>query len=153
MTAAPPFPPNSDLVALAWLAQRVPGIVAAQVAATLPDVATWLDEGFVTARSIPGTQPNVDIPLRRPVIQVDCWGAGGAQTAKPHWPKAFRLSELIRLATETPQQYGRPVTLPAEYAGARVQAAYLIAEPSRAEGDPSGYAHVTFDLALDWVPA
>lgn len=148
---APPFPPNSDLVMLAWLAQRVPGIVADQVAAQLPAVASWAAEGFVTAQSIPGTQPNVDLPIRKPVIQIDTWGAS-PDSARPHWPKAFRLAELIRLATEL-QEYGQPVTLPDEYSGARVQAVYLVAEPSRVSGDPSGYAHVTFDLALDWVPA
>ena len=147
-----PFPPNTDLVAEAWIAQRVPGIVAAQVAGSLPAVASWLDEGFVTVQSIPGTQPNVDIPVRRPIIQVDTWGASGAQTAKPHWGKAFRLAELIRLATEEGQEYGQTVTLPDAYDGARVQAAYLVAEPSKVPGDPSGYAHVTLDLALDWVP-
>lgn len=150
---APPFPPNSDLVALAWLAQRVPGIVEGQVAASLPAVASWVAEGFVTALSIPGTQPNLDIPLRKPVVQIDAWGAGGTATAKPHWPKAFRLAELIRVATEAGQLYGKPVTLPDDYSDARVQAVYLLSEPSRVNGDPSGYARVTFDLALDWVPA
>lgn len=153
MTLTGPFPPNSDLVMQAWLSQRVPGIVAGQVSGSLPDVASWLAEGFVTVQSIPGTQPNIDVPVRRPVFQIDTWGAAGVQTAKPHWPKAYRLAELIRLATEAPQIYGGPVTLPDEYTGARVQAAYLIAEPSKVTGDPSGYARVTLDLALDWVPA
>jgi hypothetical protein len=147
-----PFPPNSDLVAQAWLTQRVPGLVAGQVAGSLPDVASWLAEGFVTIASIPGTQPNIDVPIRRPIFQIDTWGASGTASAKPHWPKAYRLAELIRLATEA-QTYGQTVTLPDEYTDARVQAAYLISEPSRVAGDPSGYAHVTFDLALDWVPA
>ena len=150
---APPFPPNTDLVALAWLSQRVPGITAAQVAGTLPDVASWLAEGFVTAASVPGTQPVIDLPVRRPIIQVDTWGASGTSTAKPHWPKAYRLAELIRLAAEEGQVYGQPVTLPAEYTGARVQAVYLVTEPNKVPGDPSGYAHVTLDLAVDWVPA
>jgi hypothetical protein len=147
-----PFPPNSDLVMQAWIAQRVPGIVAAQVAGTLPAVTSWVEEGFVTVTSVPGTQPNVDIPLRKPLFQIDTYGAAGVQTAKPHWPKAFRLAELFRLATEA-QAYGTEVALPAEYTGARVQAVYLVTEPSRVAGDPSGYARVTFDVALDWVPA
>lgn len=150
---APPFPPNSDMVVLAWLAQRVPGIAAGQVAATLPALESWVEEGFVTVQSIPGTQPNIDVPIRRPVVQVDTWGATTANSAKPHWPKAFRLAELIRQATEAGQIHGKPVVLPADYTGVRVQSAYLLAEPSRVNGDPSGYAHVTLDLALDWVPA
>jgi hypothetical protein len=152
MSPLAPFPPNSDLVVQSWLGQRVPGIVAAQVAGTLPAVAAWLAEGFVTVQSVPGTQPNIDVPLRRPIMQIDCWGASGADSARPHWPKAFRLAELIRLATEGGQVYGQAVTLPADYLDARVQAAYLVSEPSKVPGDPSGYARVTFDLAADWVP-
>lgn len=149
---APPFPPNSDQVALAWLAQRVPGITAGQVAAALPALASWAAEGFVTAGSIPGTQPNIDVPIRKPVIQVDTWGAN-PDSGKPHWPKAFRLAELIRIATESGQIYGKPVILPGDYLDVRVQSVYLLSDPNRVNGDPSGYAHVTLDLALDWVPA
>ena len=147
-----PFPPNSGLVAQAWLGQRVTGLDEAHVAGTLPDVASWADVGFVTVSVIPGTQPSVDIPVRKPVVQVDAWGAS-ANSAKPHWPKAWRLVELIRLATEAPQAYGRTVTLPDEYTDARVQSVYLLSEPNEVKGDPSGYAHVTFDLAIDWVAA
>lgn len=152
MTLTPPFSPNSDLVALQWLSQRVAGIVPTQVAATLPAVAGWLAEGFVTASSIPGTQPNIYVPIRRPIFQVDCWGASGAQTAKPDWGKAFRLAELIRLATEADPS-GQPLDLGPVYTGVRVQAAMIVAEPSRVDGDPSGYAHVTLDIGIDWVPA
>lgn len=152
MTLTPPFPPNSDLVAQQWLSQRVPGIIAAQVAATLPTVSAWLAEGFVTVTSIPGTQPNLYVPIRKPIFQVDCWGAQGTATAKPDWGKANRLAELIRLATEADLS-GQPLDLGPIYTDVRVQAAMLVAEPSRVDGDPSGYAHVTLDLGIDWVPA
>jgi hypothetical protein len=145
-------PPNTDLVAQAWIGQRVPGIVAAQVAGSLPAVEAWVAEGFVTVTTVPGSQPNIDVPIRRGIVQVDTWGALGVQTAKPSWGKALRLIELIRLATEN-QEHGTEVTLPAEYTGARVHSVYPLSEPSRLTGDPSGYAHATFDLAIDWSPA
>jgi hypothetical protein len=148
----PPFPPNSSLVAQAWLAQRVDGLTAAMVAGTLPAVEAWLAEGFVTVTTLPGTRPNIDVPIRRPIVQIDTWGAAGASTAKPHWPKAHRLAELIRLATED-QAYGQAVTMPADYSGVRVHSVYVVSEPSDVRGDPSGYAHVTLDLAIDWSPA
>lgn len=154
---AGPFPPNNDLVAVAWLSQRVPGLVAAQVATTLPaDASTWTAEGFVQIQAIPGRVPDIDVPLRLPVYQVDCWAvtadASGNPTFKPHWPKANRLAELIRLGVEA-QVHGKPVELPSGYNGARVQSAYLLSEPARVPDDPSGYARFTLDLALDWVPA
>lgn len=150
-----PFPPNSDLVAQTWIGTRVPGIAAAQVAGSLPAVSSWLEEGFVTVASIPGTRPDVELPVRHPIVQVDCWGASGTSTAKPHWPKAYRLAELIRLATEGGQVYGQPLDLDfatVDYLPVRVQAVYLVSEPSKVDGDPSGYGRVTFDLAIDWVP-
>ena len=151
-----PYPPTNELVAIAWLGQRVDGIVEGQVATTLPkDKAAWADEGFVQVQALPGGSPDIDVPLRRPVLQVDLWAvtldANGNASNKPPWNKANRLAELLRLATES-QAYGKPVTLPDGYRGARVQAAYLIGEPTRVTDDPSGYARFTVDLALDWVP-
>lgn len=157
MTLEGPFYPTNDLVAVAWLGQRVPGIVNGQVATSLPsDVTKWADEGFVQV-SIIGGSPDIDLPVRHPIVQLDFWAAtvnaSGAVSAKPAWNKANRLVELVRVATEEGQRYGGPVDMPPGYLGARVQAAYLITEPLRMEGDPSGYAHFSADLALDWVRA
>lgn len=156
---AGPYPPNNDLVAVAWLAQRVTGLNANIVGATLPkDTTKWADTGFLQVQAIPGGRgPDVDLPRRLPVFQLDAWAtantSGTASSVKPPLALANRLLELVRLATETPQVYGKPVTLPDGYLGARVQAAYLIGEPGRINDDPSGYARFTADLAIDWVPA
>lgn len=158
---AGPYPPNNDLVAVAWLAQRVAGLTADIVGTGLPkDTTKWADTGFLQAHAIPGGRsPDVDLPRRLPVIQLDAWAtantSGTASSIKPPWHLANRLLELVRLATEDAQTgyYGKPITLPENYAAARVQAAYLIGEPGRVEDDPSGYAHLTVDLAIDWVPA
>lgn len=153
---AGPFYPTNALVAAAWIGQRVPGIVAGQVATRLPrDVKTWGAEGFVQVSPVTGV-PDVDIPVRHPLVQVDCWAvtidaAGNVSTKQPVH-KANRLAELIRTATELDSaRYSSPVTMPAHYAGAIVLSAYPLTEPSEVPDDPSGYARVTFDLALDWV--
>lgn len=158
MALTGPYFPTNELVAVAWLSQRVNGIVAGQVATTLPSfkdgTLSWAAEGFVQVQAIPGGVPDVELPIRHPVLQVDFWAANvdssGSVTGKPPWNKANRLAELVREAT-LEQQYGQPVTLPADYLGARVLAAILISEPMRMEGDPSGYARFSADLALDWV--
>lgn len=155
-----PYPPNNELVAVAWLGQRVAGLLPASVGTTLPvDITKWADTGFLQVSALPGGLPDVDVPLRRPILQLDAWAtantSGTASSIKPPWNLANRLVELVRLATEAGQTgyYGKPVTMPANYGPARVQAAYLVSEPRRVNDDPSGYARFTVDLAIDWAPA
>jgi hypothetical protein len=145
--------PTNELVAVAWLGQRVPGFTPDMIGTSLPrDVDKWLVDGFVQVTAIAST-PDIDVPLRRPTLQVDLWATSPKTSAKIPWNRANRLAELLRVATETGTQvHGRPVTLPDGYNGARVQSVYLLTEPSRMPGDPSGYARYSLDLALDWVP-
>lgn len=155
-----PYPPNNDLVAVAWLSQRVAGLSANIVGPSLPkDTTKWADTGFLQVQSIPSGAPDIDIPVRRPRLQLDGWAtantSGTASSIKPPWNLANRLLELVRIATEDAQTgyYGKAVILPAGYSPVRVQAAYLISEPMRVPDDPSGFARFTADLAIDWVPA
>lgn len=151
-----PYYPTNTLVAAAWIGQRVPGVVPGQVASRLPrDVTTWSAEGFVQVTPVTST-PEIDIPVRRPLVQVDCWAvtadAAGNVSKKPPIHKANRLAELIRTATELDTaRYSSPVAMPEHYAGAIVLSAYPMSEPREVPDDPSGYAHVTFDLAIDWA--
>lgn len=153
-----PYPPNNGLVAQAWLAQRVTGLTAAMVAGRLPaDVTAWADLGFVQVTPVTGV-PDVDVPIRKPLVQVDCWAttvdaAGNVSTRQPIG-KAWRLAELIRVATEADTaRYSSLVVLPADYDSAIVLSAWLQTEPSEVADDPSGYARVTFDLELNWARA
>lgn len=153
-----PFFPTNALVAVAWIGQRVAGIAPGQVATRLPrDMAAWADQGFVQVTPVTGV-PDVDIPVRHPLVQVDCWAvtldASGAVSDKQPVNKANRLAELIRVATESDEAlYNTPVTMPANYLGAIVLSAYPASEPVEVAGDPSGFARITFDLALDWARA
>lgn len=149
---AGPLPPTNELVAIAWLSQRVPELNAGMVATSLPaDTSTWADLGFVQVQALPGGAPDIDLPIRKPLLQVDTW-AVSPSSAKPPWAKANHIAELIRLAVEA-QVYSSPVTLPGEYLDAVVLGVRLESEPLRMPGDPSGYARFTFDLAIDWTRA
>lgn len=154
-TPTGPYFPTNELVAVAWLSQRVAGLTSSMVATSLPkDTSTWADEGFLQVQAIPGGTPDIDTFLRRPVFQLDGW-ACSPSSAKPPWNLANRLLELVRVATEDAQagHYGKAVTLPDSYGAARVQSAYLIGEPRRILDDEAGYARFTVDLAIDWVRA
>jgi hypothetical protein len=152
-----PYPPTSPLVAVAWLSQRVAGLNSSMVATSLPrDVTTWAAVGFVQATAISG-RPDIDVPIRGPLVQIDAWAvnvdAAGNVMPSRAIAKANRLAELVRLGTEDQQEYGKPVTLPNGYAGARVLSVYPLTEPAEVPDDPSGYARVTLDLAFNWTRA
>lgn len=145
------FRPTSALVAVAWIGQRVAGVTAGQVATKLPrDLSTWADLGFVQVTILPRAA-DVDGLRRLPVAQVDAW-AHSPEGVKPPVPKAAGLAELVYAATGNAQLFGKPVAMPASYAGALALSAYPLTEPAEVPDDPAGFARVTFDMALDWAP-
>lgn len=141
---------NTELVAIAWLG-GVTGLTSAMVAATLPaDNTTWAASGFVTVRTVGGA-PGIHVPLRQPVVMVDCWAVKPG-SSKPPWFQANALAELIDAGCRASTAQ-RPVTLPTGYPTARVLSAYLVSEPRRAYGDQGDYARYTVDMALNWTDA
>ena len=159
--------PNSELVALAWLA-AVPGLSAAMVGTTLPRLPAtgalpgWVTTGFVTA-AVVGGSPDAWMPQAQPVIAVNCWAVNAAGNGtpgapinagtKPPWGKAAQLCEQIRAAAYMLNRSGavRQVALGvAGYAHAAVQSAVLLSEPRRMPSDPASYARFTFDMQLFW---
>lgn len=154
--------PNSELVALAWLRQVA--LIGATdstegPSTTLPKKPTTWPNGFLQAQSLVGRSPDVDLPVRRPLIQLDGWAAqvddAGNVGDKPQWHIAADLLERVRLATEGGQEgrYSKRIVVRANYFDAIVQSVYLLTEIVRVTDDPSGYARFTADLAIDWVPA
>mgnify|MGYP001216108092 CR=1 FL=1 len=153
---AGPYAPTNALVVQAFVGSR-PGILPSQVAGKLPrDPSAWADLGFIVV-SIIGGSPDVDIPVRHPLAQIDAYAvtldAAGTVSAKPPVAKANWLAELVRTSTDAGDYYSKPVTMPANYAGAIVLGAAVVGEPREITDDPSGYARVTLDLALDWARA
>lgn len=143
---------NSELVAVAWV-RGVPGIPDEGVGTTLPGDATKWPAGFLQI-SVVGGDKDRDLPIHRPVIQVDAWFAN--RGSKPSWGAANQLLELIAThcwvdKVGDPSPAHRPVTLPTGYQRARVQEARVLTDPRRVPADEARYAHYEMDLQLAWV--
>lgn len=136
-----------ELVATAWLKT----IVGDRVATTLPkDNSSWAASGFVTLTSTGGT-PNLYVPLREPVMGVDCW-AVNPDSQKPPWNKAACLAEAIQAACYQRRTIPQTVALPTGYPSVQVRSAYTTGEHRRIPDDPSSYARYMIPgLVLAWV--
>lgn len=138
------------LVAQAWLNGLFP---TSRVAMMLPEPSdngslSWQDTGFVVVSTVGGI-PNPYVPLRNPIVSVDCWAAVVGST-KPPWNMASNLVETILAGCQDHTSIPRALTLPTGYPAARVLSAYPVSEPQRVNGDPSSYARYNFSLALHW---
>jgi hypothetical protein len=136
-----------ELVATAWLKT----VVGDRVATTLPkDSSSWVDAGFCTLVVAGGT-PNLYVPLREPVMGVDCWAVNpGSQ--KPPWDKAAMLAEAIQAACYDHSAIPQVVDLPAGYPRARVLSAYTTGDYRRVHDDASSYAHYSIPgLVVAWM--
>jgi hypothetical protein len=145
---------TSELVAISWIGS-ISGLSTQIVATQLPaDDTSWSGTGFVTVAVIGGS-PNVYLPVKKPVFQVDCYAVKPGSN-KPPWWRANVLAETIRYATLQRTGFNRLLSLTAgnaSYPSARVQNAYLLTEPRRRFGDLGDYAVYGFDLALEWITA
>lgn len=142
-----PHLPMSDAVVVA-LIKTFPGTPPLGVATSLPgDAGSWADLGFIQVASVGGS-PLTHVPVRVPVLQVDCW-ASNVNSQKPAWSKAGNLAEVVVNATYDFEPLR--VTLPETFYPARVLSCWPVTEPRRIPGDPSGFARVTFDLAVKWA--
>lgn len=140
-----------ELVATAWLKTVVGDIVAT----TLPKPAadgtlSWASTGFVTL-TVAGGTPNLYVPLREPVIGVDCW-AVNPQSQTPPWNRAASLAEAIQAACYDHPAIPKLVALPSGYPAARVLSAYTAGEHRRVPDDPSSYARYSIPgLVIVWT--
>ena len=144
---------NDEIVAIAWISS-IGGLQADGVATQLPaSEASWNKYGFITV-AVVGGSPGQEIPVRRPVFQVDCW-ANNPGSDKPPWWRANALAEQVRLGVYDRLRVHRGVQLSAggkTYPPATVLGAVLLTEPRRGYGDPADYARYSCDLLLTWVP-
>lgn len=137
---------TTEQVATAWLK----GVVGDRVATNLPkDNASWAASGFCTLVTV-GGGAGMYIPLREPVLGVDCW-AVNTNSQKPPWGKAARLSEAIQAACHDHRNVPSVLVLGGGYPNAHVKSAYTAYEARRVPDDPSSYARYTLGLALAWV--
>jgi hypothetical protein len=149
--------PSTDLVAVAWL-RTLPGLVADGVANQLPaNEKSWATNGFVVVPMTVGGTPHSTMPLRRPVVQCECWGTVPGSDKLP-WGIPSQLAEQIRFGCldRDRNTFGRLLTIAANgvtYAPARVLSAKMLTEPHRVLSDAGDYAGVLFNLSLQWVAA
>jgi hypothetical protein len=151
VTAA--FPANTDLVVQAWLAQ-LPGFSAGMVGADLPQNAdsnaSIQSSGFVTEQSVGGT-PEMYVPERQPVVQIDTWAPPLSTGKRPQWNVANALAERIVKACYNLSSFNTVLVLPTGYPTARVHQAHLLQEPHRVYGDKGYYARFRFDVQFYWI--
>lgn len=149
---------NDELVAVAWVGS-IPDLSPQMVATRLPpDItpagqpAAWLQTGFITV-AVVGGNPDVMLPVSRPVIQVDCWAAVPG-SGKPPWWKAAALGAVVTHATWSRRSISRPLDITVKgvaYPRAVVQGAYMATSFRRLYDDAGDYARYQADLALSWV--
>lgn len=141
--------PNSELVATAFLRSfNISSSTTFGIGTTLPeDKLSWKD-GFVQLQIVGGA-PSIDVPTRRPLIQVDCW-VPSINSSKPQWGKANTIAEdIVNALYEEPQNVH--VVTGGAFKNALVQSAYVAREPRRISNDPAGHARYSFDMALTWI--
>ena len=141
--------PTHKLVAVGWLQSLG---LAAEVGLDLPaDPTTWDDDGFVLVAGPVGGSPARHVPMRNPVVQIECW-ANRANSEFAPWNKAGSLAEeLIEWSyRDIPQQR---VPLPSGYRPVFLHSVYPLTEPNELPGDEAGFARVVCDFAFHWTEA
>jgi hypothetical protein len=146
----PLYLPTTELVSQAWLRLAVPGV---RVGTELPAAdAALRSDGFIRT-SLAGGDPGRFVPMRNPVIGVECWVAPDADSQETAWLQAAQLAERLLAATWDPALQGVVIDLSAfgSYIPARVHDVIAISEPDRNESDPTDWARYDLDLAFTWT--
>lgn len=156
-----PLLATSELAVTSWIGS-IPDIEAIGgtqiVATTLPadvgpngEPAAWLQTGFITVTVVGGSSPP-DLPVKRPVMQVDCWATRPGSNRPPWWQSNV-LMETIRYACLQRTGFNRVLGLSAggvQYPSAVVESAYFLTEPRRGYSDAADYACYSADVQFIW---
>jgi hypothetical protein len=160
MTEPLPNYANDEIVTIAWIAS-IPGFSPDMVATQLPPSANkdgtpagWVvaGKGFVTV-AVAGGTPDPLLPVKRVVMQVDCWATRPGSN-KPPWNVANALAMAIQFATWDRVTMSRRLTLGVRgqpYPMASVQGAAMMTAPRRILDDAGDFARYSFDLGLQWI--
>jgi hypothetical protein len=140
--------PGSPLVLIRWLATL--GLPCDGIGDHLPaDPTTWATQGFLQVPMTVGGSPDVDVPMRAPVVQVDAY-TNRPDSERAPWNRAEHLAASV-LAAAQDQRTPVDLVMPASYYPARLHSVWANTEPRRIPGDPSGFARVTCDYQMRWV--
>jgi hypothetical protein len=144
---------TTDLVAVAWLK----GLVGDIVATTVPRNDTVAASGFVTVHASGGSS-NMYVPVREPVVLIDCWWAA-TDSVKPPFAKASALAEAIVAGCHDHRGTPRLLALPTGYPGARVLSAHVVQDPKRpvvsgggeSSADLGSWARIILAVQFHWI--
>lgn len=141
----------TELVAISWI-RGIRDLTASGVGDQIPsDEREWEAGGYIVVPVTVGGTPMDTGPVRRPVVQVECW-ATVASSARLPWRKAANLAEQIQLAAYDRSYWSpRPLYLGDGYPQAMVRAAKPMTHPMRIWSDAGDYAGYRLDLYLMWV--
>lgn len=140
--------PSAPQIATLWLGSVE--LDADGIGTDLPDEpTTWAAHGFVQVPTAVGGTPDIDLPVRAPVVQLDCWTNRPNSPLAP-WAKAEHLAGQV-VAAALSQRGPVALELPDGFVSVRVDAVWAASEPRRVLGDPSRYAHVSLDLQMKWT--
>lgn len=146
---------TTELVAVAYIAS-LPTLAADGVGMQLPaDETTWAENGYVVVPVTVGGAPQSAMPVRRPVVQVECWATNPNSDVLP-WGKANQLAEQIVASTFDRDIIARPVYVTfggVAYPQVKVSEAKALSEPRRVWSDLGDYAGYLLDLQLTWAQA
>jgi hypothetical protein len=144
--------PDGALVADSWL-RLVSGLPASCIGPTLPSARRtpapeWITNGFAQ-HTVVGGSPEVHVPLRRTVVQLDFW-ATNLDDRNPPWGVASNLAETVHAAC-----YGTVaetvLAMPANYLTPRLRTVVALQEPRKDLSDAGGFARFQFDALFTWT--
>lgn len=157
---APLLLPTTRYVVAGWLQLAVPGV---GVGSELPDpdeqdqAAAYeaaRAAGFMRTALVGGS-PDRYVPMREPVVQVECWFPPPASGRQASWARAEQLANRVLAATYDGSLMGRLIDLSqvGSYAPARVHTVTALSEPDPVQEDQSDWARYDLDVSLMWTPA
>lgn len=141
---------STFLVATAWLRQCVDGL-ADIVATSLPSTDKWETTGFVTCGPQFAGVPELYSPMRRPVVQVDCWAVFPGQTKKRNDGLANDLAERVVNASYLWTGNPTDVTLPPGVKPVHTTMIYPVSEVRWVPDPDPGMAHYAVDMHIGWI--
>lgn len=140
--------PGSTLVVCTWLATQA--LPCDGVGDTLPaDPRTWSAQGWVHVPLVVGGSPQIHIPMRQPIVQIDTYTNRPESELAP-WGRADHLAAAVLAAAHAMRA---PVTLamPGGYPPVRLHSIWALSEPRRIPSDPAAYARVSADYETRWT--
>jgi hypothetical protein len=152
-------PATTPVVTMAWL-RSIAGLEDI-VAADLPEVAKWVNTGFVTVGPNVGGSTviggsgaiggEIYAPIRHGVVQIDCWAAF-ANSKKINHGRASELAALVWEAGFTDPDAAPAITLPSNVKPVHLLPVYPVSPDVRGPiPDPNNYAHYQIDVHIGWI--